>query len=78
MTKPNQRSTVVFEDTVDHGYNIPPFHYPLDIKGGKTLQEFSELSGVHLVVPKPTVTIMLVEILTRRDSGRMKQSELFI
>ena len=76
--KPNQRSTVVFEDTVDRGYNMPPFHYLLDIKGGKMLQEFSELSKVHLIVPKPTVTIMLGEILTRRDSGRMKQLEPFI
>ena len=30
-TKPNQRNTAVFEDAVDHGYNAPPFHYPLDI-----------------------------------------------
>ena len=77
MTKPKQRSTVVFKDTVDHGYNMPPFHYPLDIKGGKMLQDFNEINGVHLIVPKPTVTIMLGEILTRRDNGRMKQSESF-
>ena len=42
------------------------------------LQEFSELSRVHLIVPKPTVKIMLGEILTRRDSGRMKQLKPFI
>ena len=56
---------------------MPPFHYPLDIKGGKMLQDFNEINGVHLIVPKPTVTIMLGEILTRRDNGRMKQSEPF-
>ena len=28
--KPNQRNTVVFENTIDHVYNTPPFHHPLD------------------------------------------------
>ena len=35
--KPNQRNTIVFEDTIDHVYNAPPFHHPLDTQGGKTL-----------------------------------------
>ena len=77
-TKPNQRNTVVFEDAVDHGCNALPFHYPLDIKGGKTLQEFSEYRGVHLIVFELAVLIILGEILTRRDSRRMKQSKPLI
>ena len=42
------------------------------------LQEFNELNGVHLIVSEPMITIMLREILTRRDSRRIKQSELLI
>ena len=42
------------------------------------LQEFNELNEVHLIVSEPAVTIILRVILTRRDSGRMKQLELLI
>ena len=42
------------------------------------LQEFNEFNEVHLIVSEPAVTIILREILTRRDSGRMKQLELLI
>jgi len=36
-TKPNQRNTVVFKDTIDHVCNAPLFHHPLDTQGGKML-----------------------------------------
>ena len=76
--KPNQRNTVVFEDTIDPTCNAPPFRHPLDTQGGKTLQELCELSGVHLFVFKLVVMIMLWFILTRRDRGRLKQSKPLI
>ena len=43
-----------------------------------TLQELSELSRVYLFVCKLTVMIMLWLILTMRDRGRLKQSNLLI
>ena len=67
--KLNQRNIVVFEETIDHAYNVPPFHHPLNPCRRET---FQELSKVHLLVFKLAVMIMLWLILTRRDRGRMK------
>ena len=56
----------------------PPFHYPLNIYDINVLHELSKLIKTHLSAFGPTITIVLGEILTRKNSGGMKQSKHFI
>ena len=78
MAKPNQRTTIIFEDTVDRDRNAPPFHYPLDIQGVEMPHELGKLIQTHLSMFGPMVTIILRKVLTKRNSGGMKQSKPFI
>ena len=76
--KPNQKNTVILKVTVDHAWNVPPFHCPLNICDINALHELSELIKTHLSALRPTFMIVLREILTRRNSGGMKQLNPFI
>ena len=78
IVKRNQRNTVILKAVVDHAWNAPPFHYPLNICDINALHELSELIKTHLSAFRPTVTIVLGEILTKRNSREMKQSKPLI
>ena len=47
----------------------------MDVYGINALHELSKLFKSHLSILGPTVTIMLGEILIRRNSGRLEQTK---
>jgi len=78
IVKPNQGNTIILEAMVSHARDAPPLHHLLNFCGINALHELNELFKTHLNMLGPTVTIMLGEILTRRNSRGLKQMKPLI
>ena len=44
----NQGDTIILKTAVNHAWDVPPFHYPLDICDFNALHELSELISARL------------------------------